>query len=208
MAVDYVDQIRTIQPVGPYHLIGYSFGGLVAHAMAAEIQRRGEKVALLAMLDTYLSNASLRQDRSELDEREDLIALLGADAGILENQPLTVSQVRDAFHDRAGLFTILEDRHISAMVDIMLNSSRLVSEFTPGRIRGDLLFFSATIDRPEHVPTPDAWRDCFDGEVEAHDIASAHVNMMEPRSLAQIGPILAAKLQEISDQVSPSHGER
>lgn len=53
MAADYVRQIRRVQPHGPYHLLGWSFGGLVAHAMATALQRDGESVALLAVLDAY-----------------------------------------------------------------------------------------------------------------------------------------------------------
>ncbi|MGP3949892.1 alpha/beta fold hydrolase, partial [Streptomyces sp. 7N604] len=53
MAADYVAQIRTVQPAGPYHLLGWSFGGAVAHAMAALLQQRGETVDLLVSLDGY-----------------------------------------------------------------------------------------------------------------------------------------------------------
>ena len=51
MAVFYLDAIRRVQPVGPYYLAGYSFGGLVALEMARSL---GEKdVALLLMIDSY-----------------------------------------------------------------------------------------------------------------------------------------------------------
>ncbi|MGH3245117.1 MAG: alpha/beta fold hydrolase [Trebonia sp.] len=48
MAEDYVSHVRTVQPSGPYHLLGHSFGGLVVYAMAARLQQLGEEVALLA----------------------------------------------------------------------------------------------------------------------------------------------------------------
>src|SRR5215204_4219302 len=49
----YLSIIRKIQPAGPYNLLGWSFGGLVAHAIATHLQSMGEEVALLAMLDSY-----------------------------------------------------------------------------------------------------------------------------------------------------------
>ncbi|MBK1990596.1 AMP-binding protein [Sphaerospermopsis aphanizomenoides BCCUSP55] len=52
MATHYIQQIRTIQPQGPYFLGGYSFGGVVAYEMARQLQKQGEKVSFLAMLDT------------------------------------------------------------------------------------------------------------------------------------------------------------
>ncbi len=52
MAAHYIKEIQTIQPNGPYFLGGYSLGGMVAFEMAQQLQAQGQKVALLAMLDT------------------------------------------------------------------------------------------------------------------------------------------------------------
>lgn len=52
MAAGYVAAIRAVQPAGPYHLLGHSFGGLVAHAMAVELRAAGEPIGSLTMLDT------------------------------------------------------------------------------------------------------------------------------------------------------------
>lgn len=53
MAEFHLGAIRQAQPLGPYILIGYSFGGLIALEMARRLSRDGEKIALLAMLDSY-----------------------------------------------------------------------------------------------------------------------------------------------------------
>jgi len=53
MAQFYLDAIREVQPHGPYLLIGYSLGGLVTLEMAQRLSESGEKIALLAMLDSY-----------------------------------------------------------------------------------------------------------------------------------------------------------
>ncbi len=52
MAAEYVAQIRTVQPAGPYYLSGYSFGGLVAFEIASQLEAAGERVALLLLLDS------------------------------------------------------------------------------------------------------------------------------------------------------------
>jgi amino acid adenylation domain-containing protein len=52
MAAHYIEAIRSVQPQGPYFLGGWSFGGLVAFEMAQQLQKSGDKVAVLAMLDT------------------------------------------------------------------------------------------------------------------------------------------------------------
>jgi acetoacetyl-CoA synthetase len=53
MASYYTDNIKDIQLRGPYLLAGYSFGGVVAFEMARQLRNAGEKVALLALLDSY-----------------------------------------------------------------------------------------------------------------------------------------------------------
>ena len=56
MAGHYVEKVRAFQPVGPYHLGGYCFGGNVAQEMARQLEAQGETVALLALLDCATSN--------------------------------------------------------------------------------------------------------------------------------------------------------
>ena len=53
MAEFHLEMIRKIQPSGPYLLIGYSLGGLVMLEVAQRLSENGEKVGLLAMLDSY-----------------------------------------------------------------------------------------------------------------------------------------------------------
>jgi thioesterase domain-containing protein len=53
MAEFHLRAIRQVQPHGPYLLAGYSLGGLVTFEMARQLTAAGEKVALLAMLDSY-----------------------------------------------------------------------------------------------------------------------------------------------------------
>jgi thioesterase domain-containing protein/acyl carrier protein len=51
LAADCLQAVQAAQPQGPYYLGGYSFGGSVALEMAQQLHARGERVALLAMLD-------------------------------------------------------------------------------------------------------------------------------------------------------------
>lgn len=52
MASHYIAAIQSLQPNGPYHLGGHSYGGLVAFEMAQQLQQQGHEVALLAILDS------------------------------------------------------------------------------------------------------------------------------------------------------------
>ena len=56
MARHYAQEIRSMQPEGPYHLAGLSLGGWIAYAVAQELTRLGGKVALLGLFDTRASS--------------------------------------------------------------------------------------------------------------------------------------------------------
>ena len=48
-----LDNLRRVQPHGPYQLAGYSFGGLLAYEVAQQLRASGEKISLLAIYDTF-----------------------------------------------------------------------------------------------------------------------------------------------------------
>ncbi len=56
MATFYLQEIRKIQPEGPYYFLGYSFGGTVAYEMAQQLLAAGEKMELLGLLDARQSD--------------------------------------------------------------------------------------------------------------------------------------------------------
>src|SRR5207244_13147005 len=47
-----VEAMRVAQPRGPYHIAGYSLGGLLAYEIARQLRAAGEEVAWLCLLDT------------------------------------------------------------------------------------------------------------------------------------------------------------
>lgn len=57
MARDYIEEIRTVQPHGPYFLGGFSGGGVTAYEMAQQLREAGEEVALVVLLDTPATTA-------------------------------------------------------------------------------------------------------------------------------------------------------
>ncbi|MCP4693841.1 MAG: hypothetical protein GY859_37750, partial [Desulfobacterales bacterium] len=78
MAWHVMESITGIQPVGPYHLAGWSFAGLVALETAARMNYSGLEVALLCMMDTQAPPpAGAPSGREAADARAAL--LLAAD---------------------------------------------------------------------------------------------------------------------------------
>ena len=90
----YVEDLRLIQREGPYQLIGYSFGGLIAYEMAQQLLASGERVSFLGLLDTpapgYVVPVSvrLRKHTAELRAR----TWLGRGAYIGHTVPAIIRQ--------------------------------------------------------------------------------------------------------------------
>jgi amino acid adenylation domain-containing protein len=56
LAARYVDELRQVQPSGPYHLVGWSSGGQLAYEMAGQLAGRGERVGSVTALDALRPN--------------------------------------------------------------------------------------------------------------------------------------------------------
>ncbi|HEY3740745.1 MAG TPA: amino acid adenylation domain-containing protein [Bryobacteraceae bacterium] len=54
MAADYIENIRSVQPEGPYYIGGFSAGGVVAFEMARQLREVAQPVGILALLDTEI----------------------------------------------------------------------------------------------------------------------------------------------------------
>ncbi len=57
MAEHYINEIRTLQPQGPYRLAGFCFGGLVTYEMAQQLRAQGQEVSFLALFDANATGA-------------------------------------------------------------------------------------------------------------------------------------------------------
>jgi amino acid adenylation domain-containing protein len=49
----HIDSLRSVQSNGPYYLVGFSLGGIIAYEMARQLHDAGEKVSMLGLIDTY-----------------------------------------------------------------------------------------------------------------------------------------------------------
>jgi acyl carrier protein len=59
LAASYLKLIRSVQPEGPYNLGGYCNGGVIAYEIAQQLQKQGEQVDFLVLVDPANANGSL-----------------------------------------------------------------------------------------------------------------------------------------------------
>ncbi|MFI6447709.1 amino acid adenylation domain-containing protein [Kitasatospora sp. NPDC050543] len=194
MAGDYLARIREVQPEGPYHLLGWSFGGTVAHEIAVRLREQGEQVALLALLDSYPRQGARPALTGDQQALAALLDSLGhpvqADAveALTPESALGLLKAQDS--PIAGASTEL----LRAMARGFAQHLELAGEFTPRRFDGRLLFFTATADKTAADPTAAHWA-AHVAEIGDHPVDCVHGEMTRPRPIAEIGARLAAELR-------------
>ncbi|MEV0759110.1 non-ribosomal peptide synthase/polyketide synthase [Nocardia sp. NPDC050435] len=178
MIHDYVDRILEFQPEGPYFLLGWSYGGIVAHSVAAELGRRGKALGLLGIMDsTPPITTDPQPDVSEDD------ALAGIQAW-----------VTDRFGDQ------LDSPAVRGLAEratrVLINNSRLLADFTTPHFDGEAVIFAATVDAEgNRQPDPrgaleQAWRPYIAGRMRSFEVDCAHGDFDQPEVMGEIGRIL------------------
>jgi amino acid adenylation domain-containing protein/FkbM family methyltransferase len=192
MAADYEAEIRAVQPVGPYHLVGWSLGGNVAHAVAVRLCAAGERVALCALIDSY------PQPRDGGDPDEDVYAALlhhlGYDAADASGRPLDLAGFTRTLRQSGSALAGLDEKGLDNVVAVFRDNLRLMTTLTPAALDADIVFFTATEQRPPDRPTHQAWQPHVTGRIDNHDVAAAHHEMTRPSALDVIGRVLAQRL--------------
>ncbi|MEC1570908.1 non-ribosomal peptide synthetase DhbF [Bacillus spizizenii] len=200
MAADYIEQIRTVQPKGPYHLLGWSLGGNVVQAMATQLQNQGEEVSLLVMLDAYPNH--FLPIKKAPDDEEALIALLalgGYDPDSLGDKPLDFETAIEILRRDGSALASLDESVILNLKNTYVNSVGILGSYKPKTFRGNVLFFRSTIIPEWFDPIePDSWKPYINGQIEQIDIDCRHKDLCQPEPLAQIGKVLAVKLEEMN----------
>jgi nonribosomal peptide synthetase DhbF len=197
MAADYISHIRSVQPHGPYYLLGWSLGGNVAHAVASLLQGDGEEIAMLVMLDAFPSHfLPLREGPNEEEALIALLALGGYDPDSIGDKPLDMAAAVDILRSDGSALASLEPSVIMSLKDTYVNSVRILATYRPGKFAGNLLFVHSTVIPDWFEPiAPTTWMDYIDGEIEQYDLACRHKDLCQPGPLAEIGRILSGKLE-------------
>ena len=197
MVDEYLARIRAVAPTGPYRLVGWSVGGVVAQAIAARLRADGAEVTLLGLLDAYPSEQW--RGRPAPDEGGALRALLylaGRDERVLGDRPLRRDTVLAALAEQGSALAQMPAETIGAVVRIVLNNARLMRAHEHRYYDGDALFVTAAAPRAEHWLDRTGWGAHIGGEIVNLDIDCVHPDLMRPGPLARIGAVLADRLRE------------
>ncbi|MFE9450310.1 amino acid adenylation domain-containing protein [Streptomyces sp. NPDC006739] len=192
---DHLARIRELQPRGPYHLLGYSMGGLVAHGIATALQAAGEEVALLAMLDAFPGTGRGPAPTDRAAVLRGLLTVLDRPLPAPHADPLTDARFTELVRQVPDLPGSLDDAELAALVEVTADNRRLLADFPLTPYHGDLLLFTAANDPDAQPGRAGSWRPYVDGRIDHHDLPCAHGEMTRPGTLDRIGPVLDRRLR-------------
>jgi amino acid adenylation domain-containing protein len=118
LARDFLALIRELQPAGPYHLLGWSLGGILSHTIACSLQRAGEQVAALVLMDSFPP--------------------LGESADLPEELERLLSDISRTFE--------LDSKQIDRIARWLAHAPALLAGSVLDRFDGDVLLFAAMTD--------------------------------------------------------------
>lgn len=210
MAAHYIREMRTIQPEGPYFLVGYSIGGVLAFEMAQQMCAQGEKVALLALIDTYAEGSAEQLSLRERISRQLCNLLQLEPVDILAKSKVKIQRLRNKVQERtqeiARQFYSTNERplpdtsrHLS-IEDFVEEATRqavkdYVSQVYPGRIT----FFRAIEPPPFEGWNPDSylyWSEWPSEGLELYEIPGDHLSMVKEPHVQ----VLATRIRACLDQ--------
>ncbi|WP_226949864.1 non-ribosomal peptide synthetase [Rhodococcus rhodochrous] len=202
LARRYTDEIVAAAPGGRYRLIGWSLGGVLAHAVAVELQARGLQVEGLALIDSI---PRIDTDRFATELAENLRAFgVSVDTAALdgglphEAAEALVRAVPDGLID-------LDVERVQGLFSAAVTSPELINGHDPEVFAGDMEFFSATEEHPTEADAADLWRPFVSGRIRTRFVPGTHGEMMEPSAIEIIAPALDAAATRV---VAESGGDR
>src|SRR5690606_34465866 len=180
---------------------GWSVGGIIAHAMAQELQARGHQVGVLAMLDAYPGDAWRDQPEPPPNAvYKALLHIAGHDPDTLHDVALTRDGVIGFLRRSGHPLGELPDAQLDGVFQIVEHNNRLVRNHRHERYHGQALYFRAALDHAGTALHPCLWQPYID-LLDVHDVASLHAHLTGPDAVSVIAPVLAQQLAR-ADQLS------
>jgi thioesterase domain-containing protein len=189
MAADYVEQIRSVQECGPYYLLGWSLGGIIAHEIAVQLQSAGEQVAALVIMDTYPPDRGPSGDGAEPDDDP-----TDAETQPPEGQP--VGKPDGGFGPRGRFIEGFSDEERELYLKIFENNVKLGKNHEPSMFDGDIILVAATEGRGEsgQATATARWVPYVSGEIFQDDIPCRHPELTQPERLEQVWNSISARI--------------
>lgn len=199
--------IKEIQPSGPYHLLGSSFGGALSFAIAEKLLDQGDEIAFLGMIDTP-GDAAVPQTTFTNDQflAYHLSMNVGGERLVYQNELARLSPVEQITRWKAYLkksgrhMPEIEDGKHLKILDIFRSNMFVLQNYKPPEL--DLLvhFFEANERDDLNVKQPHLFWHTKVGSMDITDVTGNHITMNEPPNVQLIAEVLDRVLGNVPDE--------
>lgn len=204
MAERYLHDIRAVAPQGPYRLGGWSFGANVAFEIAHQLERQGEQVSLLAVIDARAFGQDAQEDwYLDLDEATKFAMV----AGVPEDRTDEISHLDDQSvlglllahaRDQGKVSGRADSATMRRMVEVFSANGRAAESYrTTARIHAPVLLFKSTERHPTLTNPkvdPAAWQGRTSGPLTVQAVPGTHHDVIDAEHAAGVASQLAAAL--------------
>ena len=179
---------------GPFHVAGWSLGGMAAHEVAAQARADGQEVGAVVLLDAYPSDQW--RHLTEPTEAEALVGILrlgGVEPPEHAAELDRATSVR-LLRESGSAVGELPERVLEGCLASVVEAARLVRTSDHRVLPGDLTVLVATAPRDESWLDASGWAPYVAGEVHRVDVAVTHGELVRRPAVDEVAAVLATLL--------------
>ncbi len=214
MAANYIKEIRTIQPQGPYSLGGFSFGGVVAFEIARQLCEQGQEIAFLGIFDT----SAPELPKASTDTSAEKTAFLGKI--LFHTRKLFKLGLKEQFnylwariywHFMIGKLSIFYRSYLRyikrslpelLLLNLNLANSQARQTYLPSVYPGKLtLLVCGQMNRELGNEDDLGWKKLALGGVEIHKLNGSHTTIMEEPDVKLVAEELHSCLEQLQSDL-------
>ena len=199
MAEQYVNAIRSVDPHGPYQLLGYSAGGVIAFEMAQQLRKTGHDIVLLSMIDTLTPEAATSKPTQlkklwlmrkwSLEFAVQKLKERNSDTAHEASHALSLEKLSRGEWLTPELVEPYLFRHVVTVQAC----------YKPARYHGPIILYKAQDATTQYLNAGKCmgWDAHIDGHIRVVSIPGTHNSMMEEPGLSVLSSALKAELDRL-----------
>ncbi|MES0101378.1 amino acid adenylation domain-containing protein [Mesorhizobium sp. M0019] len=211
MAGEYIEAIKSVQPRGPYQLVGLSMGGSIAWEMACQLRDAGDEIAILGLLDAKAIHKDeehtsgryhrLLGKRRIPDWVSEQVVILSVLFPALKQHWRRLKSIKSEcqvkalldFGTQAGSVPDMSETQLNNVLTVAEANRIALREYTPRVNDSRSVLFAAKKGLRTSANEPDGdlgWKQFARARLEIHEVPGNHYTMVAPPHVR----VLAKKL--------------
>ncbi|KPX50642.1 Long-chain-fatty-acid--CoA ligase [Pseudomonas amygdali pv. hibisci] len=195
MIQEYVDCILNVQPAGPYHLIGWSFGGRIAFEVACTLSELGHEVGEVILLDARVPVKGL--NNKTITEKLVFEAILSElDSPVCSEGAVTesLSAFHAYLHSQNSPLGMLDVEVFKRVVKTSINNTLLGQEPIERKYSGKITYFSARRSTRYGETQSEQWRHYVTDPIQNVILDCLHDSIVQEPAVRDVGEYVVTKI--------------